>query len=196
MIRRTHGRCTRRRDHHPLWPYADADFSVHSVRRGVDDESRAGLRDELGKAIDVRRCYRATQPVRAPHEGRNKMRLWPGIDLVRRAVLFYTAAVHHDNTIGKAHCLVLIVRDDNGCCPYRTQDLLEFGTQFLAHIGIERRKRLVKQHQLWFRGERDALLLSPAHLPGIAAFEAIELDKAQHGSNRDRQARSSASRDA
>ena len=60
----------------------------------------------------------------------------------------------------------------------------DFLAQRHAHLGVERRQRLVEQQQLRLRrqraGERHALLLAAGELVGIAVAELRQLDDAEH----------------
>ena len=60
----------------------------------------------------------------------------------------------------------------------------DFLAQRHAHLGVERRQRLVEQQQLRLRrqraGQRHALLLAAGKLVGIAVAELRQLDELQH----------------
>ena len=108
----------------------------------------------------------------------------PRINLVGRPLLLDAAPIHDDHAIGETHGLVLIMGDDDGRRADGSQDALQLEAQLLPQLGIERRQRLVEEHQLRLRrqhaGKRNALLLAAAQLPRRAALEPLQLHEPQH----------------
>ena len=154
------------------------------ARRDRDRERRAGVGRRAGSSRRRARRDAAVKPVGAADEGGDEGGARLHVDLVGRALLLDPAAVHHDDPVGEAHRLVLVVGDDDGGRADGGQDLLQLEAQLLAQLGVERRQRLVEQHQLGpgrqHAGQRHPLLLAAAHLPGPPALEALQLHQPQH----------------
>lgn len=102
------------------------------------------------------------------------------VEVSRGAGLGDGASAEDGDEPGGGEGFVLVVGDeeDRGAGP------LEYGADLGAHAGaqagVERRERLVEQHDAWFGGERpgegDALLLAAGELMGIAVGEVLDAD--------------------
>jgi hypothetical protein len=85
------------------------------------------------------------------------------------------AAIHHHDAVGDRQRLFLVVRDEDGGDAEFALDRADLVAQRHAHLGVERRQRLVEQQQLGLgrqrAGQRHALLLAAGQLVGIAVAE-------------------------
>ena len=70
------------------------------------------------------------------------------IEILRRADLRDAAVLHANNPVSQRQGFLLIVRDHNCQNAKPLLQLADFRAQFDAHLGIQRRQRLVKQKQL------------------------------------------------
>jgi hypothetical protein len=93
------------------------------------------------------------------------------VDLLRRADLLDHAVVHHHDAVGHGQRLFLVVRHHDGGDAERRCSALISWRRRSAHLGIERRQRLVEQQQAGRRRQRarqrHALLLAAGELGRI-----------------------------
>src|SRR5262249_33452083 len=128
---------------HALRANADA---PRLSRRGVgraDRKRAASIGDQADEAAVGNVFDAAMEPVRPANEGGDEGGARLHVDLVRRALLFDPAAVHDDYSVGQAHGLVLIMRDDDGRRADGCQNLLQLEAELLAQLGVERRQGFV-----------------------------------------------------
>ena len=90
-----------------------------------------------------------------------------GVQIPRRADLLDATLIHHHHAVGHAHRLFLIVRDQQRRHPKRELQAPQFGAQFHANFGVERRQRLVQQQHSRVRRERS----SQCHTLALTAAE-------------------------
>ena len=102
------------------------------------------------------------------------VRLWRGAlkMAVGRSLLDDAAVVHEDDAVGSlAGKAQLVANDQHGHAA--RLEVTHDGQHRANQLRIERRRRLVEQHDLGIKGERtgdgDALLLAARQLAGIAA---------------------------
>src|SRR5665648_219324 len=103
-------------------------------------------------------------------------------DLMRGAFLHNDAAVQQRHTIGDLFCEAdLVGHDDHGHAV--DGELLHHVKHFADELGVERRCRLVEEHELRLHGQRPgdghALLLSPGQLPWITLKLVAQAHAAQ-----------------
>ena len=65
-------------------------------------------------------------------------------DLLRRAYLLDLTGVHQHHTVGHFQRLLLVVRDKNAGHMQIVVQTAQPAPQFLAHLGVQRAKRLVE----------------------------------------------------
>ena len=127
------------------------------------------------------------------HEARGRT----PVDVGARAGLFDGAGAHHDNAVGHAHGLFLVVRDKDEGDAQPGLQVLELKLHALAQLQVQRRQRLVQQQQLGpvddGARQRHALLLSSGHLARVAR---AELGQAHHVQRRPRALSAASARDA
>ena len=127
---------------------------------------------------------RAFENVLTAHEVRDEARLGLVKDFVRGAFLANDPVFHHDNHVRKRQCLVLRVCNvDKG-----NAQLLLQAAQLVTHARPQERikggKRFIKQKDGWLgnqrSGKRNALLLPPRELVGLAICKLLHMDPGQH----------------
>ncbi len=67
------------------------------------------------------------------------------VDRGGRADLFDTSFRYHNDAVGQLQCLVLVVGDEHAGHLHRLMQVAQPAAQFLAHLGVQRTKRLVQQ---------------------------------------------------
>ena len=112
----------------------------------------------------------ARQRVRQSDELRDERRRRPVVELRGGGDLLEHAGAHDADPVGDAECLLLVVRDEERRRADLELDPPDLVAQLAAHLGVERRQRLVEQqdHRLDGQspGQRDPLLLAARHLVG------------------------------
>ena len=106
------------------------------------------------------------------------------IELAGRSDLRTAALAHHGNLVGEGQRLGLIVRDQDGRDAGRVEERGHRLAHALAQAGVERRERLVEQHQPGLPRQRPGqchpLLLAAGQLVRPArAHASVELDHVQ-----------------
>ena len=92
--------------------------------------------------------------------------------------LLHDAVFHHYDLVRHCHCLDLVVRDVDRCCPEPLVQFLDFGPHLHPELGVQVRQRLVEQEYLRVAdnraAHRDSLALAAGELAGIAVEELRE----------------------
>ena len=136
------------------------------------------------KAYRVGAYDRAWEHVRDAEEAGHERRRRPFVELVRSAELLDATAVHHRDSVGHRHRLLLVVGDvDEGDADVVLQALDE-KLHLLPQLQIERAQRLVEQQDARAiderARERDSLLLPTRELARLAFAVAAQLDEIEH----------------
>ena len=161
-----------------LRPDADGDGSVGNARElhhRVAGDIQLSASDLAVKDVDRRRAEKLghEQVVRVV------------IDLLGLALLLQDALLHHDDHVGDAHGLLLVVRDEHGRDAGLALDAADLLAGLQTQARVEVRQRLVEQeHARRFdQGARDrhALLLAAGHLAGLALEQLFDLDELRRG---------------
>ena len=105
------------------------------------------------------------------------------VDLLRHGDLLQPALRHHADAVGHRQRLALVVGDVDECDVGALLDGAQLGPHMLAQLQVERRQRLVEQHDLGLDrerpGDRDALLLAAGELADRLVARARKIDQAQ-----------------
>ena len=105
------------------------------------------------------------------------------VELLRGAALADPAAVDYRDAIGQRERLVLVVGDEERCRPGLPEHAAHVLAQARPQARVERRERLVQQHERRRYGESpgkgDALLLASRKLVREAPLEAAQPDHFQ-----------------
>ena len=113
------------------------------------------------------------EPVRESHELGHERRPRPVVELGRRRDLLEPAGGHDPDPVAQRQRLLLVVGDEQRRGADRDLDAADLLAQLPAHLGVERRERLVEQQHLGLDregpGQRDPLLLAAGQLVRIAA---------------------------
>jgi hypothetical protein len=161
---------------HPdgLGPDDDLDRARDLLRPGGEAPERAlhdpGLRG-AGQDVDV------AEELRDPAAPRSL------VDLLRRADLLDPAGPHHRDGVGERERLGLVVGDEQGAGPRLAQDPGHLLAQPLPQPRVERRERLVEQHDLRVggqgAGQGDALALAARELVRVGLGAVGEVDEVE-----------------
>src|SRR5207249_1925083 len=136
------------------------------------------------KAYRVGACARAWEPVRDAEEAGHERRRRPFVELVRSAELLDAAAVHHRDSVGHRHRLLLVMGDvDEGDADV-VLEALDEELHLLTQLQVEGSERLVEQEDSRTVDERargrDPLLLTSRELTRLALSVPAELDEVEH----------------
>src|SRR3546814_617140 len=105
------------------------------------------------------------------------------VDLGRRADLLDDAVIHHHDAIGHRQRFLLVVGYHDGGNAELALQFLDLVAQVDAHLGVERRERLVEQQEPRRggdgAGERDALLLAARELRRVLAALVGKADEVE-----------------
>ena len=105
------------------------------------------------------------------------------VHFLRLADLMYHALLHHDDQIGDAHGLLLVVGDKDRGDAGLTLDAADLLTGLQTQARVEVRERLVEQqdagHLHQRAGDGHPLLLTAGHFGGLAVHELLDLDQAR-----------------
>jgi hypothetical protein len=103
------------------------------------------------------------------------------VDLLGGAGLDHGSLAHHGHAVGERQRLLLVVGDEHRGRLRLAQDQLELAAQPRPQRCVERRERLVEQHDLGTgrerAGERDALALAAGQLVRVAVGLVLEADE-------------------
>ncbi len=139
-------------------------------RRDRRTQQRGGPARHLGRDP-------VAQPDELGHEPAGRV----GVELGRGSDLLEPAGVHHADPVGDGERLLLVVGDEQRGRADLELDPPDLVAQLGAHLGVERRERLVEQqHRRLDRqrpGQRDALLLATRELAGVALAVLGEADQ-------------------
>ena len=164
------------RDVEQVRPDEHAHVAVHRAQVGGHIDLDAA--DKRAAALDA-----AVEQVHIAEEVIDKRRGRRVIDLVGRADLLHAPVVHDHDAIGQLQRLLLVVGDKQAGDVQLVVKPQQPAAQVLAHLRVERAKRLVEQQHLRAHGQRpgqrDALPLSAGQLRGIARRQAVELHELQ-----------------
>ena len=103
--------------------------------------------------------------------------------LLRRADLLDYAGVHQHHAVRHLQRLFLVVGDKNAGHMQIVMQAAQPAAQFLAHLGIQRTKRLIEQQHLRLHrqgtSQGNALALSARELRRVAVCQPVQLHQAQ-----------------
>ena len=150
-----------------------------------DQPAAAEVEHDAALRLDAR--HGAGPEVGAADEAGREHRRGSAVDLERRAGLHDPPLVHHDDAIGHAHGLLLVVGHVDERDAERAVDLLQLDLDLAPHLEVERGQRLVEQEHLRTVDERarqgDPLRLAAGQRRDVALGElrqAHELEVARH----------------
>ncbi|MPL93961.1 hypothetical protein SDC9_40109 [bioreactor metagenome] len=127
---------------------------------------------------------RAAQQVRLADEIGDEFRVRPGVKLLRRADLGKAAGAEDGDAIGHHQRLFLIVGHRDHRRTDLARDVHDLDLHLPAQLLVERRHRLVKEHDIGVEDERarerHALLLAARHLLRETFGEIGQPDDTQH----------------
>ena len=103
------------------------------------------------------------------------------VQLHRRADLFDPSFRHDDDAVGQAHRFDLIVGDEDEGGAKALVQVLQFGAELRAQLGVEVRQRFVEQEHRRFAHDGaahgDTLALATRQLPRLAVEELVDLQR-------------------
>lgn len=103
------------------------------------------------------------------------------IELRRSTDLLHMPAAENRDMIADAHCLLLIMGDEDECDSHVVMDRIEFDQHSLAQFQVKRGKRFVEKKDFGFcdqcAGDCDPLALSAAELCGFPVFISVQLNQ-------------------
>ena len=107
-----------------------------------------------------------------------------GVELLRRVQLLQPALAHDPDPVGHGEGLLLVVGDEERGGADLELDATDLVAQLGAHLGVERRQRLVEQQHRRLDGQRpgqrDPLLLAAGELGGVVVGLVREPDELEH----------------
>src|SRR5580692_14069 len=141
----------------------------NQMARGLPVDVRRAVVDPPMKEIDV------AQEIIDKRVGR------PAVHLVGRSDLFDPPCVHDRNLVSNLEGLILIVRHEDAGDADLVVQLTQPSAQLHAHLGVERTKRFIQEHDAWLdrqsAGKCHALALPARKLRRISAGLVLELDQ-------------------
>lgn len=106
-----------------------------------------------------------------------------GIDILRRAILFYFSSMADSDCITHTHSLDLVMRDENACDSEIGNQISQLYAHFFPKQCIQRRKRFIEQDAGWLNDngacKGHALLLSAGKLVREPVGEVIQTNRVQ-----------------